>query len=310
MSFFASFPARTQKNWQRMDHSESSSSVEMQQKESTTTAVQKNITIKPASEGQQQSGSDSSTIPSIIQNIAGHVFTEERSPTTSFDGNGYYSTRSNSNCSVTSVSHLIEQQHQEEENRATKYIDFTTAFDYFVHHKKEDLAAAKKNVKYAPGEGELTVISESCCFCLTRRKRILFESLENDLLEELRSYLALMTVPFSNGNSVHVDICLEVFYSIMQRELVFSSTKTEEKKSDPSPISQEWELIGFLGPNLEEEFRGFGIFGALMLLYFCTHHSDLAEKIYHLSQDEKRHFPFVISILHLLRLGKYCHYIV
>ncbi|KAF0978424.1 hypothetical protein FDP41_002244 [Naegleria fowleri] len=40
-----------------------------------------------------------------------------------------------------------------------------------------------------------------------------------------------------------------------------------------------------------------------MLLYFCTHHKELAQKIYALSLHEKKHFPFAISVLHLLKIA-------
>ncbi|KAG2377856.1 hypothetical protein C9374_008941 [Naegleria lovaniensis] len=235
----------------------------------------------------------------LIQNIASHVIQEDLEL---YDGT---KSRSISNASsVASTTRLIEMHEKNVISSSARYIDFSTAFDYFVNQKKE--LDINNTVKFTMKEGEWTNVSENCCFCMTRRRRVLFESLNSDLLEELRTYLALMTVPFSNSNSIHTDMCQEVFYSIMGREI---STKdnlatVDVGNSQPNTmITKEWELIGFLGPNLEEEFRGFGVLGALMLLYFCTHHKELAQKIYALSLHEKKHFPFAISVLHLLKIA-------
>lgn len=244
----------------------------------------------------------------FIQNkIAGHAIVEDLELGLHHDEGK--TSRSISNASsINSTSKLIEMQ--EMKHIPSKYIDFITAFDYFVNNGKDELNEIKKNIKYSQKD-ELSTISETYCFCLTKKKRVRFETLENDQLEELRNYLALMTIPFKNSNSVHVDICMEVFHAVLGKEINFDNSKENEeiiihdKKESKSPITTEWETLGFLGPNLEEEFRGFGIFGALMLLYFCTYHQELSEKIYQLSKDEKKHFPFVISVLHLLKIGKF-----
>jgi hypothetical protein len=67
-------------------------------------------------------------------------------------------------------------------------------------------------------------------------------------------------------------------------------------------ISKKWEKIGFLGSDLQNEFRGVGIFGGLMLLYLASNHSTLVNQMYQLSNDSKRKFPLAIALLHFLNL--------
>lgn len=307
------------------NNSNGSSSPSSNDQKTTTIIIEENqgsgsnLTVENSTSPKQISPSEEKNIkivsnnsPAFIQNkIAGHTIVEDLELGIHHEEGK--TSRSISNASsVNSTTKLIEMQ--EMKHIPSKYIDFITAFDYFVNNGKDELNEIKKNIKYSQKD-ELSTISETYCFCLTKKKRVRFETLENDQLEELRNYLALMTVPFKNSNSIHVDICKEVFHGVLGREINFDNNPKEngdgevsiihDKKEAKSPITNEWEILGFLGPNLEEEFRGFGIFGALMLLYFSTYHQELSEKIYQLSKDEKKHFPFVISVLHLLKIGMF-----
>ncbi|KAL9653898.1 hypothetical protein ABK040_012957 [Willaertia magna] len=245
----------------------------------------------------------SNTSPStnLINNVSAPFILSHPQPIPPYiyDENNVIS--STSSTSANSNTHLIEIQELKSPVES-KYIDFNQALNYFLHHHNQS-SSTTTNVTNKLTSDNLEV-EEVCCFCFLRKNRV--EALNSDRAEELKSLLNLTNVTFTYNNMIHVNLCLEIYYHLMKEEFengidTKEKNKEENEKEEKKPyINQKWENIGFLGPDLETEFRGIGIFGALMALSFVTCHKDITDKLFQLSKEDKKVFPFVICILHLL----------
>ncbi|KAL0480846.1 elmoB [Acrasis kona] len=116
--------------------------------------------------------------------------------------------------------------------------------------------------------------------------------------EELKRYIALSRISFDHSNVVHQQIVCTYYRHILPNDKEGISPNRSSSKRQL--LSCKWEKIGFLGPDLNTEFRGVGIFGAIMLLYLSTYYEDFLKHMFETSNEPGHSFPLSISILHIL----------
>jgi hypothetical protein len=104
-------------------------------------------------------------------------------------------------------------------------------------------------------------------------------------------------MPFDHNNIVHQQLTSTLYSTMIPSDTDGIKPDITQKKP---MLSKKWEKIGFLGPDLSTEFRGVGIFGALMLFYLASKHPKVMEQLYQLSLNPAK---VIVSIDLLIILG-------
>eukprot|EP01080_Neovahlkampfia_damariscottae_P001171 gene1171-10685_t len=136
-------------------------------------------------------------------------------------------------------------------------------------------------------ENELPSITPETSFlCLCLPLRIPTEELNEDLKIELKKYIGMTRMNLDYENHLHILILEEYYKNVTNEKL-------------PDLKGKHWEDIGFLGPDVQKEIRGMGVFGLCFLLYISQVHPEFCQKLFTLSKNEKKKFDFSIVVLHI-----------
>lgn len=85
-------------------------------------------------------------------------------------------------------------------------------------------------------------------------------------LSHLRTALTRQRVAFDGGNAAHVELIRSMWLALVPAE-------------EFATVSEEWERLGFQGPDPATDFRGPGCLAARELSHFALRHTEVASRL-------------------------------